>query len=672
MELLSPAGNYENLISAVRSGADAVYIGGSSFSARRNAKNFTDDEIVKACDFCHLYGVKLYVAVNILIKESEMKDALSYVRFLIETGVDGIIIQDLGLIKQVRKMSPDIFINASTQMSIGSHRGVNIAKKLGANCVVLARELGIKEIKSIREKTDIELETFVHGALCMSWSGQCLMSSVIGGRSGNRGLCAQPCRLNYTLLSDGKKVSENIPLLSLKDICLANELDKLSGVVDSLKIEGRMKSKEYTASVTSLYKKAILGKITQAEIDKTLSFFSRGGSSKGYFNGRKYDKMMDYTVSGKVSAERSDVIAVNEEDLSKKTPISMTLDVSVGKKVTLYATALNFKASAYGVVLEEARKEFDENRIKEQLEKLGDTPFVIDNITINKSGNPFLPVSLINSLRREVCSQLEEKICASFKRSTNPIEEKEKIYKRRSVPKLVMEVTTKEQLDACREMGDFEIITGYELSKSVDTPFLMCPAVDKEGEDIKISAPKIMVQNLGQIDNTKELYGGKRLNITNSYSCEVARELGFKRITLSPELNMKEIKEITHSTDIETEVVAYGHLPIMVMENCVIKSQGKCAKSGGRYELLDRMGEKFPIICENCKNIILNSVPIYLADKGEDLLSLNVDAIRLKFTTEDRKTTKAVIKAYQDALMLKTPKGVFSKITRGHFYRGVE
>ncbi len=672
MELLSPAGNYENLISAVRSGADAVYIGGASFSARRNAKNFTDDEIVKACDFCHLHGVKLYVAVNILIKESEMEDALLYVKFLIESGVDGIIIQDIGLMTQVRKMSPDIFINASTQMSIGSHKGVNIAKKLGADRVVLARELGIAEIKSIKEKTDIELETFVHGALCMSWSGQCLMSSVIGGRSGNRGLCAQPCRLNYTLLKDGKKVSENLPLLSLKDICLADKLSELSGVADSLKIEGRMKSKEYTASVTSLYKKAILGKITQDEIDKTLSFFSRGGSTVGYFNGRQFDKMMDYTVSGKVSAERADVVALNEEDLSKRFGISMVLNAEVGKKASLYAQSRGFNVEVFGDVLESARKDFDEQRIKEQLKKLGDTSFFAESIEINHNGNPFLPISSVNALRREACCELERMICESYKKCVNNIKLPEKKYRRRNIPKLVIEVSTKEQFDAARSLGDFEIITGYELSKSVDTSFAMCPAVDKEGEDVKTSAKKIMVQNLGQLDSSKKLFGGERLNITNSYSCEVARELGIKRITLSPELNIKEIKEITHSTDTETEVIAYGRLPIMVMENCVIKSQGKCTKSGGNFELLDRMGEKFPVICENCKNIILNSVPIYLADKPDDLLSLNVDAIRLKFTTEDEKTTKAVIKAYQDALMLKTPKGVFSKITRGHFYRGVE
>lgn len=672
MELLSPAGNYENLISAVRTGADAVYIGGSAFSARRNAKNFTDDEISRAADFCHLHGVKLYVAVNILIKESEMDKALSYVKFLIKSGVDGIIIQDLGLMTLVRKMSPEIFINASTQMSIGSYRGVNLAKKLGANRVVLARELGMDEIKAIKEKTDIELETFVHGALCMSWSGQCLMSSVIGGRSGNRGLCAQPCRLNYTLLSDGKKVSENLPLLSLKDICLADKLSELSGSADSLKIEGRMKSKEYTASVTALYKKAIMGKITQDEIDKTLSFFSRGGSTCGYFNGRQFDKMMDYEVSGKVSAQRTDVAALNEEDLSKRFGISMVLTAEVGEKVSLKADARGFSVEVFGDVLEVARKDFDENRIEEQLKKLGDTAFSAENIKIAHKGNPFLPISSVNALRREACFKLEQKICESYKKGVNSIKLPEKKYRRRGVPKLVIEVSTKEQLDAARSMGDFEIVTGYELSKTVDTNFTMCPSVDKEGEERGICAKKIMVQNIGQIDDKKELYGGEKLNITNSYSCAVAQELGLKRVTLSPELNIKEIKEITNNTDIETEVIAYGHLPLMVIENCVIKSQGHCTKSGGTFELLDRKGEKFPVICENCKNILLNSVPIYLADKAEDLLSLNVDTIRLKFTKEDKKMTKDVIKAYVDALSSKTPKGVFSKITRGHFYRGVE
>ena len=672
MELLSPAGSFDCLVSAIRAGADAVYIGGASFSARRNAKNFTDEEIIKACDFCHLRKCKLYVAVNILIKESEVKEALSYVEFLIKSGVDGIIIQDLGLLCMTRKMSDEIFINASTQMSIASSDAVKVAQGLGADRVVLARELGINELKAIKENTDIELETFVHGALCMCWSGQCLMSSVIGGRSGNRGLCAQPCRLNYTLLKDKKEVSENIPLLSLKDICLADKLKELDGVADSLKIEGRMKSPEYTASVTSLYKKAILGKITQDEIDKTLSFFSRGGSSKGYFYGRQFDEMMDYKVSGKVSAERNDVVALKEEDFSKGNGISMILDANVGERLRLCAEACGFGSEAHGDVLEVARKDFDENRAKEQLEKLGDTAFFAKDIKINASGNPFVPVSAINALRRQVCEDLESKICKSYRKEINKVDERKNTYRRRGVPKLLIEVSTKEQLDAVRKMGDFEIVTSYELSKTVESDFVLCPAVEKEGEKEETSAKRIMVQNIGQIDSSKELYGGERLNVTNSYTCDVLRELNFKRVTLSPELNIKEIKEITKNTDIETEVIAYGHLPLMVMENCVIKSQGHCTKSGGSFELLDRKGEHFPIVCENCRNIMLNNVPIYLADKGEDLLSLNVDAIRLKFTIESAQITQKVIDAYLDALSLKTPKGVFSKITRGHFYRGVE
>ena len=672
MELLSPAGNFECLVWAVRAGADAVYIGGASFSARRNAKNFTDEEIAAACDFCHLHGTKLYVAVNILIKEAELKDALLYTKKLIEFGVDGIIIQDLGLLSLVRKQSPEIFINASTQMTIGSYEAVELAKKLGANRVVLARELGLKEIKSIKEKTDIELETFVHGALCMSWSGQCLISSVIGGRSGNRGLCAQPCRLNYTLIKDGKEVSKNMPLLSPKDICLADNLKELDGLSDSLKIEGRMKSPEYTAAVTALYKKAIMGDITQDEINKTLSFFSRGGSSKGYFYGRQLDKMMDYKVSEKVSAERADVVKIKEEDLSKRKNITLTLTTNVGEPLHLRGVCDGFFAESTGEILEVARKDFDLSRAKEQLEKLGDTAFLPKNTQVNFSGNPFVPVSSINALRREVCDKLSQLICDSYKKTAKEIEPSPQNYRRRAVPKLVIEVSTMEQLEIARAEENIEILCSYELSKVADADFVLCPAIKKEGENTEIHAAKIMAQNIGQLDFSKEVYGGERLNVTNTATCKVLSDLGVRRVTLSPELNIKEIKEITNNTDVKTEVIAYGHLPVMVMENCVIKSQGMCVKNGGKFELSDRMGEHFPIVCENCKNILLNNVPIYMADKGEDLLSLNVDAIRLKFTTENADLTKKVIDAYKCALLGKTPNGILSKITRGHFYRGAE
>ena len=671
MEILSPAGSFECLTSAIRAGADAVYIGGASFSARRNAKNFTDEEITEAARHCHLHGAKLYVAVNILIKESEFCDALNYAKKLIEMGVDGIIIQDLGLMCNLREMSDEIFINASTQMTIASTEAVQFAKALGADRVVLARELGLNEIKSIKENTDIQLETFVHGALCMSWSGQCLLSSVIGGRSGNRGLCAQPCRLNYTLLKDGKAVSKNMPLLSLKDICLADKLKELEPYVDSLKIEGRMKSPEYTAAVTALYKKAISGNVTREEIDKTLTFFSRGGSTEGYFEGRKFERMMDYQASEKVGATRTDAVKIKEENLARRRGISFELTASVGKPLSLLASCDGFTATTVGNISEPAIKDFDETRAKAQLEKLGDTAFCSESIKINHTGNPFVPVSAINALRREVCAEISEKICASYKKEVKELPKLQKTTRSRGVPEIIIEVATEEQLTAAKEFG-CEILTSYELSKKTNSDFVMCPAVKKEGESSEINAKKIMAQNIGQLDSNYEVYGGERLNVTNSATCQILAAKGVKRVTLSPELNIKEIKEITKNTATPCEVIAYGRLPVMIMENCVIKSQGYCQKSGGVYELCDRMGERFPIICENCKNILLNSVPIYMADKAADLVSLNVDAIRLKFTTETPDEVKKVIKAYKEGLSGTVPKGVFDKITRGHFYRGAE
>lgn len=671
MELLSPAGNIESLRAAIFSGADAVYCGGTQFSARRNAKNFTEEELDDAIRMCHLYGVKLYVAVNILIKESELKPAIQYTKSLIEKGVDGIIIQDLGLMNLVRQQSDEIKINASTQITAASYEAVDFCKSLGADRVVLARELSFAEIKSIREKTDAELETFVHGALCMSWSGQCLLSSVIGGRSGNRGLCAQPCRLTYSLEKDAKIIKSNLPLLSPKDICLAEKLGDLSGVADSLKIEGRMKSPEYTASVTSLYKKAISGDILDTDIEKTLSFFSRGGSSLGYFDGRTFDKMMDYTQSGKISADRKDAVELKSEDLRKKRKISFVLNAHTGMPISLAAFCDGFSAESTGDVLEAARKDFDEVRMAEQLEKLGDTPFEKDEIVINHSKNPFVPVSVVNALRRSVCAQIEEQICASFKKTTKEISLPEPKHTKKR-PTLVVEVTTKEQLNAAHNMGITEIIAGYELSKKTDADFVMCPAIKKENDKTEISAKKIVAQNIGQLSESCEIYGGERLNVTNSATVRVLVEKGLKRVTLSPELNIKEIKEITKNTDFPTEVIAYGRLPVMVMENCVIKSQGLCSLQGGKFNLIDRMGERFPILCENCRNILLNSVPLYMADKMDDLLSLDVDVLRLKFTTETGDETKKVIRAYRDALSGKTPSAVFERITRGHFYRGVE
>ncbi len=680
MEILSPAGDFESLKTALKCGADAVYIGGESFSARKNAKNFSNEEIVRAADLCHLYCAKLYVACNILIKENEFSKAVNYIKFLINAGVDGIIVQDLGLMSVIRKLSDEVKINVSTQATVSSADGANEFKMLGANRVVLARELSKTEIKNIKEKTDLEIEVFVHGALCMSWSGQCLLSSVIGGRSGNRGLCAQPCRLNYKLIKDGKTITENLPLLNTKDLCLAENFSEIMDIADSAKIEGRMKSPEYTGIVTKVYKKAKEGLVTKEEIKNMLSFFSRGGSSKGYFDGRKFADMMDYSGDkGKVSAEKQDVAEIKQENYLKKRPISMFLSATEGEKISLIAESEGFKTEVFGDILEKAKNALaDEERIKEQLKKLGDTCFYAENTEIKICGTPFISVSALNALRRSACEDLQNKICEFHKREVKEFNfSKEKIKKDKKTPKISAYVRTAEQLDAVKDAGLDEIYISGDLYKDAGTKedAVLCPSVTKEGEEFFLgNAEKVVIQNIGQIKKAKgrTLYAGARMNVTNSETAETLKRMGFSKVTLSPELNLKEAEEVISKTDVPCEVIAYGRLPVMLMENCVIKSAYKCQNGKGNFELEDRKGEHFPLICENCRNVLLNSVPLYMADKTDDIIKINPDSLALIFTIEDYNTTKEVVKAYKNALAGKTTQNSFNKITRGHFYRGVE
>ena len=301
MEILSPAGSFESLQAAVNYGADAVYVGGSRFSARSSARNFNDEELLEAVEYCHLRGVKLYVCTNTLLQEGELSGVMDFVRYAYKIGVDALIVQDVGLIRRIRQELPDFPLHGSTQMTVLNHQGVNTLAELGLERVVLAREVTGEGLRSIAQKTNTELEYFVHGALCISYSGQCLMSSILGGRSGNRGGCAQPCRLPYTLLKNGKPISETLPLMCPKDLCLAEQVQVLSKMgISSLKIEGRMKSPEYVAMVTQVYRQALTGNVTDTDIDNMLKFFSRGGSCPGYFNGPTYGGMMDMKDNPKI------------------------------------------------------------------------------------------------------------------------------------------------------------------------------------------------------------------------------------------------------------------------------------------------------------------------------------------------------------------------------------
>ena len=682
MELLAPAGEFDSLVMAVQNGADAVYVGGTMFSARKNAVNFDFPELTRAVDYCHLRGVKLYLAVNTLVKEFELSDLCNYLEEIYRIGVDAVIVQDFGVLSLVRRCLPELSVNASTQMTVNTAEGVRELETLGVSRVVLARELSKEDISSIRSKTTAELEVFVHGALCMSYSGQCLMSSMLGGRSGNRGACAQPCRLPYTLLENGKEVTKTLPLLSPKDLCLAGRLSELEEIgVDSLKIEGRMKSPEYVGMVTRVYRAALSGEASEAEIKDMLRFFSRGGSSYGYFDGKKYRSMMDYGPSAKISADKELEKNLRERLRSenKVNPVTMEFSLSVGEPTKLTISSDKHSVTLSGEAGETAiHRPMEEERIKTQLEKLGGTPFALSGANIKVDGKATVSVSEINRLRREGVDLLSEQLCSSYRRRERKVILPERAMPRKEAktPVLCVSVQTEEQYQAAKKMGVSEIYLPYHLYKKGIDMNAVCvlPELPREGQKLDISgAEKVMVGTIGQFDTArgKTIFGGHRLNVYNSEAAEFLKSLGAKSLTISPELNLSEIKQMAEKTCLPLELIAYGRLPLMLMENCIIKSSYRCACVKEKFSLRDRKGVEFPIITEDCRNLLLNSCPIYMADRMDDIKSLQIDRIRLSFTVEKSDLCCIIIDEYQKALSgikIDPPKFTY---TRGHLGRGV-
>lgn len=674
-ELLAPAGGEKALRAAVQAGADAVYIGGSNFNARQSADNFTKDKMRECIDYCHLYGVKVYVAVNTLIKMRETDALIAYAKELNKIGADGVIVQDLGAAAIFLACTPALPVHASTQMTVASGEAVRFLEELGIKRVVLARELSFDEIKKISDMTDAELEIFVHGALCMCYSGQCLMSSVIGGRSGNRGRCAQPCRLKYSLTENGKNVFTG-HLLSPKDLNLSEVLDKVkdSGCV-SLKIEGRLKRAEYVAAVVSVYRKYLdsTGKIDNADKKILLDAFNRGGFTKGFFASTPGKAMMCHDNPSNVSENKFPDYAVkmSEENANfRKIPIYMHAEVKVGQPVVLTVWDDNSNSvSISGAVLTQIAKNkpLSSDRLSEQLGKLGNTPFVLKNAEISIDENAIVPIGEINNIRREAVSLLSLERKKIPERREYEISKKPDL-KKNSELKISVEVETREQLEIAKKYKIERIYVPEHLKE--DGLIVKTPDISKTG--IKTNAKKLQVSNIADIykHRTSELFGGARLNVYNSYTIDA---LGLKSVTLSPELNLHEISDITRTTDAETEIIAYGRLTLMIMANCPVKACGKCSRGKNRYSLKDRMNEEFPVLCSpDCTARLLNSKPLYMADKWNELKSTGADFARLVFTTETRAECEEIIKSYINAKdgfdAKKLPDNSF---TRGHFFRGV-
>jgi len=666
-ELLAPAGSMEALKHAVLSGADAIYLGGSLFNARASAVNFNDDQLKTAVDYCHLRKVKVYVTVNILISDREFDQLDTFIRKINEIGVDAVIVQDIGVAMYIKKIAPDLRLHASTQMTVYDVEGAKFLKNLGFERVVLARELSSEKIREISQNAGIETEIFIHGAMCLCYSGQCLMSGIIGGRSGNRGKCAQPCRLQYRV--ENKKGF----LLSLKDMCLIKHLKEIESYgVTSLKIEGRMKGPEYVGTVVSIYRKYLNNEadVSKEDYGRLEKVFYRGGFSDGYFMNKKGSDMFCHTKPDNPYLRQEASYTLSEN--YKKTNIYMYFNGQVGESIKLTAVDEYGNTAEYVSqnVLELAKNSSaTPDKIKENLSKLGDTVFNAENIEINIDENVFIPSSEINKARRDVTAKLEELIINSYKRTDKNIK-----YNNNSSSitkdefELSVYISDKKQLEAIRKTDCKRIYVPIELGDFKDGEVIVLPRItpDSLEKTLKeIPNNEVLVRNIGQLNIAKRCNKKIQLdftmNVFNKYSCEFYKNMNIDTITVSTELTLKQIKPL--SDVVKCEAIIYGKLPMMITENCMIKTSVGCKHGGYIY---DRTNEGFLIKClPECRNEIYNSKPIIMSDKLDDIKYADIKYGRLNFVDEDAEECVEIYNAYKNG------KSINYEFTRGKFYKGV-
>ena len=693
IELLSPAGSPEGVIAAVQNGADAVYMGMGAFNARRGAKNFTDEEFVKAVRYCHVRGCKVYVTLNTLVNDREMRDAVAAAKLASDAGADALIVQDLGMSYAIRCALPDIPLHASTQMSLHNLAGVEAAAEMGITRAVLARELSFEQIRFITKNASIETEVFVHGALCFCHSGQCYMSALIGRRSGNRGLCAQPCRLQYSL---GGRMDDHP--LSLKDNCLVDQIRRLEEVgVASLKIEGRMKRPEYTGIVTGVYAKAIREQRNpdKEEMELLEKTFSRQGFTQGYFIGDKLDM---FGVRSEPDKDADKIFAAARKQYAegemRRVPVHFYTVLEKGEHIKAIAFDDDgHRAIATGPVPERAKRQgLTEQYLTEQMFKTGGTPYnCIENKAKAEPGL-YLPASEINELRRKLIAQLSAEREKAPERRTLRIPAPPVNVPAISDPARIYQVRTAEQLtpELAALKPDYIYFPAMELAENFDPrrpfidngarPVAVMPRVitDDQSREVYAALEKLfdygvneaLTGNLGHVFIARQagmkVRGDFGLNAFNSYTLRVLQDAGFISATASFELRLAQIKAM--AKPIDTELIIYGRLPLMVSDQCIIRqSAGRCnCQTPG--QLSDRMGSVFPVVKEfGCRNVIYNAHKLYLADKRDDLYALGLWGLRMLFTTESPRECVEVAKGYLGLTDYKP-----NVLTRGLYYRGVD
>ena len=661
-EVLAPAGSMESLIAGVRSGANAIYLGGKSFNARRNAGNFDNEELKRAVEYCHSHSVKVYLTLNILVRDDEMENAYNTVRYALLCGVDAFIVQDIGVAKMIREHFQSARLHGSTQMSIMTVNGAKAAKEMGFSRIVLPREMSLEEIKEIRESTDLELELFVHGALCMSVSGQCYLSSVIGSRSGNRGLCAQPCRLPFTAGGNATHA------LSLKDLSLIGELDKLDGIT-SLKIEGRMKRPEYVSAAVSAVKKAIDGEYSSSDEFMLRSVFSRSGFTNRYLNSKLGKNMFG-------TRQKEDVVAANNvlkeiaRNYEKETPL-IPLDISFtcrdNEKAVLIAKSDKKEVTVIGDVPEKAiNKPMSEESLKERLSKFGGTQYFLKNIEINLDDGLILPASKINEMRRNAVSKLDEqeKIELQYKPFNVFIPK----YNQPDKPYATASFSNASQIPDNHPFERVFIPVNSSLEDFVDNRAgVVLPrglfGIERE---LKIRLEKLkkagvnkaLCGNIGSYTLCKdmgfEVYGDFGLNVFNSLSANK-----IDHPILSFELTQSQINNINAR---DKGMIVYGYLPLMLSRNCPVKNDIGCFECDKHGRLTDRKGMEFPVMCSDFPCVeMLNCHPLYMLDRLDEV---KTDFIHFYFSIEGKKQVEKVIALYENR-----GKPDF-KYTRGLYQRG--
>ena len=702
-ELLAPAGSLEILKGVIESGADAVYVGGSMFGARAYANNFTEDELLEAIDFAHLRGVKVYLTVNTLIKNSEFSKLYDYLLPYYKRGLDAVIVQDIGVVKAIHEYFPSLEIHTSTQMTVTGADGVRFLSQFGVTRVVMAREVSLAEMKRIHEETGMELEAFVHGALCYSYSGQCLFSSILGGRSGNRGRCAQPCRLPYTV--EGKKDEY---ILSLKDMCGIKALDKLHDAgVYSLKIEGRMKQLEYACGVVKYYRSYIdsMKPVTDADYDRIKALGNRCGFTDRYYFDHNGSDMVTYVKPNFVSN------AAEPSPEKRKLSIEGELVLREGEpgSLTVKRGDVTYKASIEPVSAA-LKAPLDKKAAIDRINKTGDTDFEFSHIKAQIGENVFVPNGALNKLRRDAISGLCDKLLKKYYRNdaryadiSSMCELPEHVVKSDAVHEdgavnakdytAICSCMTRTQLDTLISYDCFDVFyldfDMYDrntliqqfaddvkcLTKRNKKVYLMLPTIFRaDSSDYFVSIAKeldkvsfegFVVKNYEELYLTENLFTGKKVILDhnmytfNDVSKSAFFEHGVSGDTVPLELNSR---EIMHRNNIGSQMIVYGYYPLMTTANCVHKNTKGCDKKQKLIYLKDRYNKSFAV-CNNCKecyNTIYNSLPTMLTKNISKLKEAGIRSFRYSFTIETPKQIKAVM---DDKV---------AEYTNGHYKRGVE